>query len=96
MEPLPLVSSSLYTLAPPLGLEGTAIGAEKHRNGWEEWLDAPGVGSVALPPTPSRQECQQSTPFPSKEGISTLQQAQWPWMLAKRHSCLQEDGSAIM
>lgn len=40
MEPLPLVFSNLYTLAPPLGPEGTAIGAEKHRNGCGEWLDA--------------------------------------------------------
>lgn len=82
MEPLPLVSSSLYTLAPPLGPEGTAIGAEKRRNGWEEWLDAPAPLWVQWPShllLPDRnEECQQSTPFPSKEGISTLQQAQWP------------------
>lgn len=49
MEPLPLVSSSLYTLAPPLGPEGTAIGAEKCRNGWEEWLDAPAPVWVQWP-----------------------------------------------
>lgn len=51
MEPLPLVSSSLYTLAPPLGPEGTAIGAEKCRNGWEEWLDAPAPAGFSGPPT---------------------------------------------